>query len=321
MKYARKKKNSLLIPILCLLTAVLIGLVGLVVWLESRKTPAPETETTLPTQVTETAEPTTEPTEVTEATEAPAEAPTEAPATEPTAPKDMIELDTPYGSLYFPGMWEDLLHINPVEGETYRMEFGCRFEDGDVHPLFDITFGTTDGVLLGTVAGAGNRQIPVSIRFWEPDEALEGENLNTFLAMQEDANRLMELLPLEEAQKPQTGADIQIQTPFCQLTYPGKWEQYLLVEHSGGKEYVVTFFARFDEETKISLFSLRFSTDTEGAMLVLTDPQGNSIGLGVEMEEISGDGLTQEQLDVAYAMQDALNDVLDTLAANQQSQD
>lgn len=321
MKYARKKKNSPLIPILCLLTAVLIGLIGLVVWLETRKTPALEAETTIPTQVTETAEPTTEPTEVTEATEAPAETPTEAPVTEPTAPKDMIELDTPYGSLYFPGMWEDLLHIDAVEGETYRMEFGCRFEDGAVYPLFDITFGTTDGILLGTVADAGNKQIPVAIRFWEPDEALKGENLNTFQAMQEDANRLIELLPLEEAQKNQTVTDIQIQTPFCQLTYPGRWEQYLLVEHSGGKEYVVTFFARFDEDTKIPLFSLNFSTDTEGAMLVLTDPQGSPMGLSVEMEEISEEGLTQEQLDVAYAMQDALNDVLDTLAASQQNQD
>lgn len=337
MKYARKKKKNGLAVILAVLTVLLILQIGVVVYLMNRTQPKDgdgTASTTLPvvtdastttgeaSSATEPAESTGETesvestgeTETTESTKE-TEPVVTTEATEPADNAELIELETPYCPLYFPGLWEDHLHINPVEEDGYRMEFGCRFEDGTVYPLFDISFGTPNGTALGTVTGADGKPVQVYIQFYEADGRLEGDLLKTFHAMQEDANQLISLLPLTENQTTgQPGEDILIQTPFCNLSYPGQWEKYLHVEHGGGKDYAVDFYTRFDADVKIHLFRVKFSSNTETAMMVVKDGNGEPVGVSVEMSEIPGEGLTQDQLDVVYAMQDAMNELLDTLA-------
>lgn len=275
-----------------------------------QRLPAKDPDPTAPVQQTQPSEETTEP----DAQTAPATQPPQ--ETEPTVPPDLIELETPYCALYFPVMWEDHLHIEPVQAENDRIAFGCRLEGDEVYRLFDVAFGATDGTVLGTVAGPDGTETVVSILFHEPPQTLNADERETFLAMQEDANVLISLLPLTGGQaQTQAGGDMRIETPFRPLSYPGQWEEYLLVEQEGGAAYALHFLAQLEGLEQIRLFTLKFGVAGEEAALTITDEAGRAVGVGVELHEIPAAGLTAQQLDTLYAMQDAMNDLLEELAA------
>ena len=218
MNNKKKKNGSALVPIIFLLSAVLAALIVVVILLESHNLPAIGGTTTVPTHSQTQTQPPSSSSVQPDGTVPSAQ-------TYPTEDNTMIELETPYCSLYFPEMWEDLLHINTVEQDGYRMEFGCQMEDGKVYRMFDIIFGTGGGIPLGAVNGPDGQRVHVYIQFYEPDEALEGDLLETFLAMQEDVNRLISQLPLSsgnqepatEPTQPTTGGD---QTPTTAPTQP-----------------------------------------------------------------------------------------------------
>lgn len=299
MKHDVNKNRPLLIAAVCLLSVVLVALFAGALMLERGVLPQPggKPAQTSPVQTGD------KPSFTPEATSLVIEE------------GGMIELETPYCILYFPDMWEDLLHINPVEEDRYRMEFSCRFEDGQIHRLFDISFGLGEGNMLGTVAGPDGEKTSVNVLFYEPDASLQDDLLNTFLAMQEGANELIARLPLvgEEEENQYQGVLV-IETPFARLEYPARWEDYLHLEHEGGGDYTVVFYAQLPGIEQVRLFSVSFGTETENALLVLTGDGGAQVGVNVKMAESYPEGLNQEQRNIVYSMQDAVNELLDALA-------
>lgn len=311
MKRRNRKVRAWQVVTLCLLTLLLLALLALVAFLERGKTPeAPENAAVIPTQSVREI-----PEETQEAT-VPQEEPTELQKeTTPADDPELIELETPFGPLYFPEMWADILKLEVAEEEQYRMEFGCSFDGETVHRVFDVSFGQGEGMEVGAVTTKDGQPVPVFIFFHEPDEVLTADQRDTFLAMQEDANRMIALLPAAETEaQMELAEDVLIRTPFCQLHYPGQWEEYLYVEHTGGRNYEVAFYAEFDGLEPIFLFAVQFGTAAEDPVLEMTDSEGNTVGVTIRMAEIDETDLTQDQLEIIYAMQDALNDLLQALA-------
>lgn len=297
----RKNANRMLQWAIVVLAAVLVLMIGTVLLMETRGregVPAVQTQGT-----TETTESTTVPPGT--------EGPTQPPETMDPALEGMFELETPYCVLYFPELWEDYLVINPVEDPAYRMEFWCRIEEDVCYPLFTVSFGSGEGVLLGEVADYEGDPIGVYLECHSLDEEVSGEVRQTFFAMQEDVNELIARLPFYESASEAEG-DIQIATPYGTLFYPGQWEEWLLVEQVDGESHTVGFRAVF-ETARLPLFDITFGAEDGKSLGMVTDAQGNEIPVGIVMYELDTEGLSEEEQETACAMQEAANDVIERL--------
>ena len=115
-----------------------------------------------------------------------------------------------------------------------------------------------------------------------------------------------------QSQRPGPLEDMVIETPFCELVYPGAWREHLTVEQVSGTEHDVNFYAEFEGKGKIFLFSITFSPEQDGAMTVIQDADGNDVGVYLHMTEVTAD-LSDEQMNEVYAMQEIANDLLEQL--------
>lgn len=106
-----------------------------------------------------------------------------------------IEFQTPYATLYYPKKWESQLKAVPVEGDVYTMQFYGLIEGKAEQQLFDIVFGNTEGVLLGTLETQnGNVEVyVVSYDFIPGDDWSEAER-NIIYGMSEDVNYIINKL-------------------------------------------------------------------------------------------------------------------------------
>lgn len=221
--------------------------------------------------------------------------------TRPTEPEGYLEIDTPYCVLYFPERWEDVLSVNAYADSGYHVEFSGRTEGGEPRRLFDVTFDTGEGDLLGTVE-TGDGTSRVYIRFYEPDsEGLSQTAYDSLLAMQESANELIARLPLADPE-PEQPEFLTIETEWGDLRYSAKWEDTLAVKQGGD---TVSFLA-VTREGEIELFHVVFSDDPDGALGSL---EGKWVH--VLMEELPQ--LAGETADLVYGMQDGVNDLIDGL--------
>lgn len=115
-----------------------------------------------------------------------------------------------------------------------------------------------------------------------------------------------------QTEKPGDQTDLVIETPFCDLVYPGAWKEHLVVEQVAGTEHDVNFYAEFEGKERIFLFSITFSPEQDDAVAVIQDTAGNDVGVYFHMTEVTGD-LSDAQLDEAYSMQEIANDLLEQL--------
>lgn len=106
--------------------------------------------------------------------------------------------------------------------------------------------------------------------------------------------------------------DLVIQTPYCDLVYPGQWRENLAVEQVSGTEHDVNFYAAFAGVDRIHLFSITFSPDTDGAMAVIKDKSGNNAGVYLHISDVTVT-LSDAQMNEIYSMQEMANDLLDQL--------
>lgn len=107
-----------------------------------------------------------------------------------------IEIDTPYGTLYFPNQWEEFVTAEQKEDDdTVVVTFTATVQD-TTYPLFEVTIGGTDGVKAGelTDAKGTKRTVYMQVYELEEDPNLTDSEQNRLYAMQEDLNYLIDHL-------------------------------------------------------------------------------------------------------------------------------
>ena len=105
--------------------------------------------------------------------------------------------------------------------------------------------------------------------------------------------------------------DLEIETPFVTLHYPGEWEELLHVEQTEGDIYTVAFFSKL-EFGNVELFRISFGGD-EGIGAVKT-ADGKTVNVSVHSADIvPGDNWTESQKNIVFTMQEAVNHVLNNL--------
>ena len=104
--------------------------------------------------------------------------------------------------------------------------------------------------------------------------------------------------------------DLRIETPYITLVYPGQWAEKLQVDKRTGDPYWVIFSARLESGAVQELFSLGFGGGLETSVGVIK-ASGQEVPVHISVTDILPDeSWTPEEINMVYAMQEAMNDVL-----------
>lgn len=106
-----------------------------------------------------------------------------------------------------------------------------------------------------------------------------------------------------------------IETKYGTLCYPDQWFDYLETEQSESGDKLIVLFRAAIGEQKIDLFELSVGGGDGSAAGKLTGPDGVSRDVFVKLLELPElSGLTDGETNRVYAMQEAVNDVIDYLS-------
>lgn len=335
---SKKKNKSKIIPILIAVAVVFLLLeLILLVWLvKKNKAPQvpetpdnvstaepeiPEVTEKLPDIEEEISQITTEPT-VPETT------------TAPTIPEKTVEIlehvdnefQTPYVTLHYPEALADHLVVVNTNASPYTLEFYAMLEDRPEQRIFDLRLGGNIRGNIGMVK-TDSGEIPVDLIVYKftPDESWTEGEINTILAMQEAANDMIEQLDLvvvsentqqsveETAPESSVVNMFSINTPYCTLRYPVIWKEYLVTEQTENEEdgiCKVMFYGQTGDQEKCLLFTILFGGDEGDQLGVIIGDDGQFITVNIMTEAMDLTGWAEEDSQILYSMQEAVNELI-----------
>ena len=116
--------------------------------------------------------------------------------TEETVKTDTMEIETEYGTLYYPEQWKDSLEVEQTEkDEALHVTFQAKIDEKN-YTLFEIIIGKGDGEPVGSIQDADGKMHDVYVNTEEKDELkkLSDEEQNRFYAMKEGINEVLDHL-------------------------------------------------------------------------------------------------------------------------------
>lgn len=248
-------------------------------------------------------------------------------------PQDEMELfriETPYGSLEYPAVWWDAVQTRSREEQGYVVGFYTRTDDGAELPLFDFHFGDDVGHVLGNIAAEDGRLVSVSFYMYpfEPDKTWDQDAADRIHAMRDDVNVIIDGLNFvqdetsdeEEGLKlietdPQIIYQARIETPYIRLQIDSEWADHLQFEVTEGEPWVVSTYARLDEQGRQLLFDMRFAVDGTGNLGQFMTKDGELIGVGLDVCDYEPDSTwSDEQSEMVRQLQECVNDLIAQLS-------
>lgn len=324
MKYEKKKNNKLLIWILVIeVILILVLLAALLLIKPASQEAALPSASTAPETTPATTEDSAAPTE------------TEAVVTQPveTEPAQRIDstggvIETPYLTLNYPEALSDHLVVATVSSDPYTLGFFASLEGKPDQRLFDVSLiPNAEGNLGAVQTDSGSVGVSMTIYRFEPDSSWTQGQINTVLAMQEAANEITNQLNVvvdesasvvSEASSQQNTANyLEIETPYCIVEYPAVWSSYLTVDQTEQDNVLrVLFYGQPEGAEKQLLFSILFGGDEGSQLGIVTSQEGVTVPVNLLMAELETDGLTADQEELLYSMQDEVNHLISRLPLN-----
>ena len=107
---------------------------------------------------------------------------------------------------------------------------------------------------------------------------------------------------------------VKVETPFGHLQYPADYENAIIAEgREVGSAYVVDFSAEYKGEV-IPLYSIHFGDELGQIVGEVSGQDEGGVIVSVEAHEYEFDGTwSQSEIDEVCAMQESVNEVLDSL--------
>ena len=233
--------------------------------------------------------------------------------------KEIIE--TPYLNLTFEHAFVDYLSVEHHLGKPYVLKFYAILENRSSIQLFEIVFDddiNTDCQMINTPLGV----VTYKVVFYpfSPNDDWSRNEIDTVLAMQEELNSIVERIEAYQVvidQEDDCGTDsipefnasesVEIRTPYCVLNYPKEWETNLKVEAIEGEFYTLNFYCILDNEVQEMLFSFVFGGDEGEQLGVLKNGENKYVPVYLVLETIDSEIHRQEDADIYYEMQEAVN--------------
>lgn len=107
-------------------------------------------------------------------------------------------------------------------------------------------------------------------------------------------------------------ADIEIETPYCTLYFPGDWGGFLETEIDDGKTYCVTFKAKLNSGKEQHLFYITFGENLYDPIGTVTSPEGKTVEVmvGIVDNFSPGDDWTDNEVHIVFTMMELVNEVI-----------
>lgn len=232
------------------------------------------------------------------------------------------EIQTPYLTLVYPESFADFLLIANTSRNPYVLEFYAVLPEKMEQRIFDVCLGLESDGNLGIVAtDAGEIPVSMTVYSFAPDDTWDEGEIDTILAMQEAANELILGLGitgeedeinapvLKETPEETTVVNfMQIDTPYCLLQYPAIWADWLHIEHTKSDGiYRVEFYCDLNGHEALLMFTVLFGGDEGEQLGVVTNEEGVTVPVNILMNTPSEDGLPENEKNILYSMQEALN--------------
>ena len=118
----------------------------------------------------------------------------------PDNEREAIEIETKYGTLYYPLEWEKNLRTEIIDKDEYKVEFYGTVKGKAEQHLFDLIFNGEVGYNFGTIRTESGEDVTINIESYafEPDNTWTEDEEFTLYAMQEDINYTIGMLAESE---------------------------------------------------------------------------------------------------------------------------
>lgn len=241
--------------------------------------------------------------------------------------EEWMQIPSRYHVFSYPKIWESHLRIETEEKTEYTVAFYGVINEKEQR-LFDYVFGQQPEGKTGTLKMENGQSIAVGIVTYDmlPESRWQPEEWEMLCAMQEDVNVLFADLPLqsleqgpEEVQQPQipagdTEEDLVVETAYCRLHFPLKWEEALQIAYGEDGDRTVAFYGQLRPKKRQKLFSVGFDVAEGSPVGTISDGSGRPVTVSVLLTEFHPDsGWTEEEADIIYEMQEAVNYLIQKL--------
>lgn len=239
------------------------------------------------------------------------------------------QIQTPYCALSYPEGLTDLLLVIKTSEQPYTLEFYAVMEGKEELRLFDISMGAGSGGNMGVVmTPEGEIPLNVTIYTLTMDETWSEGEITTAYAMQDAVNDIIEqMAPNTEENQPEapiiseqpdedgTINNLEIETPYCVLYYPARWAGTVSCVNDDAQEevYKVHFYSRMQGQEDQLMFSIYFGGDEGDQLGVVMGSDGVPVPVYLVMGMLQLDGLSEDEVALICAMQEAANQVIERL--------
>lgn len=90
--------------------------------------------------------------------------------------------------------------------------------------------------------------------------------------------------------QPEPAEDLTVETPYGNLTFPGQWADFVLVERTENPDLTVSFSANLSDEKVHNLFDIRFGEAVDPAVGQVVSSEGVAVGVHVKVHPFNPDG-------------------------------
>lgn len=109
---------------------------------------------------------------------------------------------------------------------------------------------------------------------------------------------------------------ISIETKYCTLLYPETWSEHLIVQETEVDEVnIVTFYCSIGDDDVV-LYNVYFNASDMGDPVGYITVDGEKIPCSVEYSDYVPEEWSEEQKDTFLSMAECINDVVDSIKAN-----
>lgn len=242
--------------------------------------------------------------------------------------KKETEILTPYCTLEFPKEWQEYMTYKESEDKgVFTENFYCSIGKKQAR-LFAVHFGeTSEGELLGNLKFE-EEMIPIYIEIFTLSDKTDwtDEEKNIIAEMTEAVNEVIQSIKKNKSfsEAKDTGERgveydyIEIETPYCTLKFPDKWEQYLEYEiNDENSVFSIEFFANIKQQKK-KIFTVNFgdTNEKDGVGYIKTEKMEMPVSVKIE-EIVLDDSWTEKEKDILYAMGECVNDVIQSIVSDE----
>lgn len=106
----------------------------------------------------------------------------------------VVVISTSYGTVKYPFAFSDLIRVYAENQEDRAVLKFCAWLNNTEYPLYSLIFDGDEGFPVGELTRKDGTAISVTVQFFEADPAMDADEMQSFYAVQETVNDVIQSL-------------------------------------------------------------------------------------------------------------------------------